>query len=376
MFGFFRRKPKVDPVVADPKPDQLPSAPVVDQTMVADPEPTLVQDLTPTTIQAPATMTVAVATVVAEPQVAAPVAERAGWFKRLQSGLSKTRGNLSGLFSRVKIDDELYEALETALIVSDAGITTANFVLTQLKEQVRRERLTDASQVKAALKVILVDILRPMERAMDIDRANPLVIMISGVNGAGKTTSIGKLTHHLQREGKSVLLAAGDTFRAAAREQLAEWGKRNQVTVIAQEGGDPAAVAFDAVTAAAARGLQTAIIDTAGRLPTQAHLMQELAKIRRVVGKANPDAPHESLLVLDGNTGQNMVPQVAAFDAVVNLTGLIVTKLDGTAKGGALIALARARLNNPIPIYFIGVGEGVDDLQAFSADEFVAALID
>jgi fused signal recognition particle receptor len=211
---------------------------------------------------------------------------------------------------------------------------------------------------------------------MDIDAAEPLVMMIAGVNGAGKTTSIGKLAHHLQREGKSILLAAGDTFRAAAREQLAEWGSRNQVDVIAQQGGDPAAVAFDAVHAGRARRTGIVIIDTAGRLPTQTHLMEELRKIRRVVAKAMDGAPHETLLVLDGNTGQNMLAQVKAFDETVPLTGLIVTKLDGTAKGGALAALAFTRRERPIPVYFIGVGEKIDDLQAFSADEFAGALLD
>jgi fused signal recognition particle receptor len=304
-------------------------------------------------------------------------AERQSWMKRLRQGLSKTRTNLSGLFGvGAKIDEDLYEELETALLVSDAGVETTQWLLDSLRKRVRQQRLTEASQVREALRALLVELLMPLEQPVDIDRAAPLVIMIAGVNGAGKTTSIGKLAHHLQREGKSILLAAGDTFRAAAREQLAEWGARNNVQVIAQAGGDPAAVAFDAVSAGRARGVGVVMVDTAGRLPTQTHLMDELKKIRRVIAKSMPDAPHESLLVLDGNTGQNMLAQVKSFDEAVGLTGLIVTKLDGTAKGGALAALAHTRRDRPIPVYFIGVGEALDDLQAFSADEFASALID
>ncbi len=303
-------------------------------------------------------------------------AERRTWVKRLRDGMSRTRGNLSGLFSNVQVDDALFDELETALIASDAGVATTQWLMQRLQERVRRERLADAEQVRLALRALLVDLLMPLEKPMDIDAAEPLVMMIAGVNGAGKTTSIGKLAHHLQREGKSILLAAGDTFRAAAREQLAEWGSRNRVDVIAQQGGDPAAVAFDAVHAGRARRTGIVIIDTAGRLPTQTHLMEELRKIRRVVAKALEGAPHETLLVLDGNTGQNMLAQVKAFDETVPLTGLIVTKLDGTAKGGALAALAFTRRERPIPVYFIGVGEKIDDLQAFSAEEFAGALLD
>ncbi|MBW7925190.1 MAG: signal recognition particle-docking protein FtsY [Burkholderiaceae bacterium] len=303
-------------------------------------------------------------------------AERNTWVKRLREGMSRTRGNLAGLFSNVQVDDALFDELETALIASDAGVATTQWLMQRLQERVRRERLTDAEQVRLALRALIVDLLMPLEKPMDIDAAEPLVMMIAGVNGAGKTTSIGKLAHHLQREGKSILLAAGDTFRAAAREQLAEWGSRNRVDVIAQQGGDPAAVAFDAVHAGRARRTGIVIIDTAGRLPTQTHLMEELRKIRRVVAKAMEGAPHETLLVLDGNTGQNMLAQVKAFDEAVPLSGLIVTKLDGTAKGGALVALAFTRRERPIPVYFIGVGEKIDDLQAFSAEEFAGALLD
>lgn len=318
----------------------------------------------------------------AEPATEAPVAavevppERRSWMAKLRQGLSKTRTNLSTLFLGARIDEALYEELETALLTSDAGFETTTHLLESLRARVRRDKLTEPAQVREALRQLLSELLMPLEQPIDIDRAEPLVVMISGVNGAGKTTSIGKLTHHLQREGKSILLAAGDTFRAAAREQLAEWGARNDVQVIAQQGGDPAAVAFDAVAAGRARGTGVVIVDTAGRLPTQHHLMEELRKINRVIGKAMPDAPHESLLVLDGNTGQNMLAQVKAFDEAVRLTGLIVTKLDGTAKGGALAALAHTRRDRPIPVYFIGVGEGLDDLQAFSAAEFASALVD
>ena len=308
--------------------------------------------------------------------VPAPMADRTPWLARLRQGLSRTSGNIATLFVGVKVDEALFEELETALLTSDTGVETTAHLLGALRERVRKERLTDAMQVKAALRALLVELLAPLERPIDIDRAEPLVMMIAGVNGAGKTTSIGKLAKHLRREGKSVLLAAGDTFRAAAREQLAQWGSRNEVDVISQQGGDPAAVAFDAVSAGIARRTGVVMVDTAGRLPTQTHLMDELRKVRRVIGKAMPDAPHEVLLVLDGNTGQNMLAQVKAFDDAVQLTGLVVTKLDGTAKGGALAALAHTRRAKPVPVYFIGVGEGIDDLQAFSAEEFAAALLD
>jgi fused signal recognition particle receptor len=302
--------------------------------------------------------------------------DRKPWIARLKQGLSRTSGNIATLFVGVKVDEALFEELETALLTSDAGFETTSHLLAALRERVKKDRLTDPQQVKAALRALLVELLGPLELPIDIDRAEPLVIMIAGVNGAGKTTSIGKLAKHLRREGKSVLLAAGDTFRAAAREQLAQWGSRNEVEVIAQQGGDPAAVAFDAVSAGIARRTGVVMVDTAGRLPTQTHLMDELRKVRRVIGKAMDGAPHEVLLVLDGNTGQNMLAQVKAFDDSVQLTGLVVTKLDGTAKGGALAALAHTRRARPIPVYFIGVGEGIDDLQAFSAEEFAAALLD
>jgi fused signal recognition particle receptor len=300
-----------------------------------------------------------------------PVAKRS-WMTRLRHGLSKTSSNLTGIFVSAKIDEDLYEELETALLMSDAGVDATEFLLESLREKVRAERLTEASQVKAALRELLVDLLRPLEKSMMLGRAQPLVIMIAGVNGVGKTTSIGKLAKHLQHFNQSVLLAAGDTFRAAAREQLTVWGERNNVTVIAQESGDAAAVIYDAVGAARARKIDVMMADTAGRLPTQLHLMDELRKVRRVIAKAMPDAPHEVLLVIDANTGQNALAQVKAFDDALGLTGLVVTKLDGTAKGGILAAIARQR---PVPVYFIGVGEKVEDLQPFSAEEFADALL-
>jgi fused signal recognition particle receptor len=309
--------------------------------------------------------------VIVPPPEPEPSAKRS-WLSRLKTGLSKTSYNLTGIFVGAKIDEDLYEELETALLMSDAGVDATEFLLETLREKVRSERLTDSMQVKAALQTLLVDLLRPLEKSLMLGRAQPLVMMIAGVNGAGKTTSIGKLAKHLQRFDQTVLLAAGDTFRAAAREQLTVWGERNNVTVVSQESGDAAAVIFDAVGAAKARKIDVMMADTAGRLPTQLHLMEELRKVKRVIAKAMPDAPHEVLLVIDANTGQNALAQVKSFDDALGLTGLIVTKLDGTAKGGILAAIARQR---PIPVYFIGVGEKVEDLQPFSAQEFAEALL-
>ncbi|WP_442953451.1 signal recognition particle-docking protein FtsY [Paraburkholderia sp. SOS3] len=305
------------------------------------------------------------------PPAPEPAAKRS-WLTRLKSGLSKTSSSITGIFVGAKIDEELYEELETALLMSDAGVDATEYLLETLREKVRAERLTDPQQVKAALRELLVGLLKPLEKSLMLGRAQPLVMMIAGVNGAGKTTSIGKLAKHLQRFDQSVLLAAGDTFRAAAREQLAIWGERNNVTVVSQESGDPAAVIFDAVGAARARKIDVLMADTAGRLPTQLHLMEELRKVKRVIGKALDGAPHEVLLVIDANTGQNALAQVKAFDDALGLTGLIVTKLDGTAKGGILAAIARQR---PVPVYFIGIGEKVEDLQPFSAEEFSDALL-
>lgn len=301
---------------------------------------------------------------------------RSSWLNRLKKSLSRTGQSIGGLFVDVKLDESLYEELETALIMADAGMEATNALLTALRARVRKERLTEAAQAREALRDLLAQHLAPLEKPFVVGPAKPMVVMIAGVNGAGKTTSIGKLANAFQADGAQVLLAAGDTFRAAAREQLIEWGTRNNVSVIAQDGGDPAAVAFDAVNAGRARRMDVVMVDTAGRLPTQLHLMEELKKIKRVVSKADGDAPHEVLLVVDGNTGQNVLAQIRAFDAAIGLTGLVVTKLDGTAKGGTLAAVAAGSQGvRPIPVYWIGVGESIDDLQPFVAREFAAALI-
>lgn len=296
------------------------------------------------------------------------------WSERLQAGLSASRtrltGALTGVFRRRALDDEALEELESALLTADAGVNATAHLLADLK--IRYKRAGADADARALLRASLLALLAPLERPITIGAARPWVIMIAGVNGAGKTTSIGKLAHWLQEQRHSVLLAAGDTFRAAAREQLAIWGARNEVAVIAQEGGDPAAVTFDAITAAKARGTDVVLADTAGRLPTQLHLMEELRKVRRVIAKAQPDAPHEVLLVLDANTGQNALAQVKAFDAAIGLTGLVLTKLDGSAKGGVVAAIAK---QHPVPIRLIGVGEGLEDLRPFDASEFVDALL-
>ena len=313
---------------------------------------------------------------VESPTQETPTAEKpAGWMSRLSGGLTRTREQLgqrlTGLLRRGgKIDEALYEELETVLLTSDVGVKATQFLLDQLRDKVRRERIEDAAELQNALRKILTDLLQPLEKPLQ-PTSRPYVVMLAGVNGAGKTTSIGKLAKYFQARGLSVLLAAGDTFRAAAREQLAVWGERNNVAVVAQEGNDAAAVIFDAVNAARARNVDVVIADTAGRLPTQLHLMEELKKIQRVIKKADPQAPHEVLLVLDANTGQNALAQVSAFNDALKLTGLIVTKLDGTAKGGVIAAIAREK---PVPVRFIGVGEGLDDLQPFVAAQFVEAL--
>ncbi|WP_213035367.1 signal recognition particle-docking protein FtsY [Candidatus Nitrotoga fabula] len=301
------------------------------------------------------------------------LSQKAGWFNRLKSGLTRTANQVSALFGRGgKIDDELYEELETILITADVGMEATRFLLAELRQQVKIERLTEAAQLKEALASSLIRLLQPLAQPLQTSLHQPFVIMLAGVNGAGKTTSIGKLAKYFQTQGKSVLLAAGDTFRAAAREQLIEWGARNNVTVIAQQGGDAAAVIFDAVQAAQARKIDIVLADTAGRLSTQSHLMEEIKKVKRVIAKALPGAPHEVLLVLDANTGQNALSQVKAFDDALAVTGLILTKLDGTAKGGVIAAIAKA---HPIPLRFIGVGESLDDMRPFVAEDFVVALL-
>jgi fused signal recognition particle receptor len=299
--------------------------------------------------------------------------DKSSWVSRLKSGLARTGNQLSTLFSQGgKISDELYDELETILITADVGMDATLFLLADLRQQAKAQQLTEADQLRAALAKSLLKLLQPLAQPLQIDTHQPFVIMLAGVNGAGKTTSIGKLARHFQQQGKSVLLAAGDTFRAAAREQLMEWGARNNVTVIAQQGGDPGAVIYDAVQAAIARNIDVVLADTAGRLTTQLHLMDEIRKIKRVISKALPDAPHEVLLVLDANTGQNALSQVQAFDQALGVTGLVLTKLDGTAKGGIIAAIAKV---HPIPVRFIGVGEGLDDLRPFVAEDFISALL-
>ncbi len=315
----------------------------------------------------------------------APVAEavtpaaapKKSWTERLKAGLARTRqqlgGGLASLFGLRKIDEDLLEELESTLLMADCGVDATQHLIDDLRRRWKRDRLETADQLQQALADGLHEIIAPLEAPLSIEGHQPFIIMIAGVNGSGKTTSIGKLAKYFQAQGKSVLLAAGDTFRAAAREQLMTWGERNKVTVVAQDGGDSAAVIFDAINAARARKIDVVLADTAGRLPTQLHLMEEIAKVRRVVAKADPTGPHEVLLVLDANIGQNALAQVKAFDKAIGVTGLVVTKLDGTAKGGVLAAIAR---QCPKPLRFIGVGEGIDDLQPFKAREFVDALFE
>jgi fused signal recognition particle receptor len=326
----------------------------------------------------------------AEPTAAgveAPAAageQSTGWFGKLKQGLTKTRqqlgGRLAGLFGvGRKLDEAFYEELETVLLTADVGVSATEYLIENLRARAKREGYTEAVELREALAELLLAELEPIARPLDVSKPRPFVIMLAGVNGSGKTTSIGKLAHYYQQQGKTVLLAAGDTFRAAAREQLIVWGERNNVAVIAPTSGDAAAVIFDAINAAIARGVDIVLADTAGRLPTQLHLMEEIRKVKRVIDKALPGAPHEVLLVLDANTGQNGLAQVKAFDDALGVTGLVMTKLDGTAKGGVIAAIAhtRAKANpgEPIPLRFIGVGEGLDDLRPFDAEDFVVALL-
>ncbi|CKL29547.1 signal recognition particle-docking protein FtsY [Neisseria meningitidis] len=310
--------------------------------------------------------------------VATTEEHKLGWAARLKQGLTKSRDkmakSLAGVFGGGQIDEDLYEELETVLITSDMGMEATEYLMKDVRDPVSLKGLKDGNELRGALKEALYDLIKPLEKPLVLpETKEPFVIMLAGINGAGKTTSIGKLAKYFQAQGKSVLLAAGDTFRAAAREQLQAWGERNNVTVISQTTGDSAAVCFDAVQAAKARGIDIVLADTAGRLPTQLHLMEEIKKVKRVLQKAMPDAPHEIIVVLDANIGQNAVNQVKAFDDALGLTGLIVTKLDGTAKGGILAALASDR---PVPVRYIGVGEGIDDLRPFDARAFVDALLD
>ncbi len=356
MFSFFRKKAPESPA---------PAAPTV---------PVAVPATAPAAT--PIASTLPVVQAVAEPA-------RQGWLAKLKNGLRKTGSSITSVFTGTQIDDALYEELESALLMSDAGVAATEHLLTDLKRRVKDSKATDPAAVKALLQDAFTDLLLPLQKPLTIGEFKPTVMMIAGVNGAGKTTSIGKLTKHLADSGASVLLAAADTFRAAAREQLSVWADRNSVEIISQEGGDPAAVSFDAVSAGKARGRDVVMVDTAGRLPTQLHLMEEIKKIKRVVTKADATAPHEVLLVIDGNTGQNALTQVKAFDEALQVTGLIITKLDGTAKGGVIAAIAlwareravKQPAAQPIRVYFVGVGEKLEDLETFNAREFSQALL-
>ncbi|WP_426145754.1 signal recognition particle-docking protein FtsY [Polaromonas sp. DSR2-3-2] len=393
MFSFFKKK--LRPTAPPPPPAEVSAQPALPESGDASAAPA-----TPTARSAPASAPAqvkwpagnggsmigsALVTPIDIPEaLALAVApERQRWFSKLQQGLRKTGSSISTVFTGSQIDEQLYEDLETALLMADTGVSATEHLLADVRRRVKEGGMTHPVAVRNALIESITVLLKPLERPLVIGEFMPTVIMVTGVNGAGKTTSIGKLTRHLANEGASVLLAAADTFRAAAREQLSVWADRNTVEIVSQENGDPAAVSFDAVTAGKARGKDVVLVDTAGRLPTQLHLMEELRKIKRVVQKADATAPHEVLLVIDGNTGQNALAQVKAFDDTLQLTGLVVTKLDGTAKGGVLAAIAlwareRAKASpglRPVAVYFIGVGEKLEDLETFNAREFAQALL-
>jgi fused signal recognition particle receptor len=390
MFSFFKKKSEPsDPAPIEPAPTEQSSLPVADEKRSW-------LDRFRGSFEAPAQPESPPFAETAEAEIAPVTApevspitssdvpdagDRRGWLDKLRGGLRKTGSSIAQVFTGTQIDDALYEELESALLMADAGVKATEFLLSDLKRRVKQAKSTDPRAVKELLADAIADLLTPLEQALQVGKHVPTVIMVVGVNGAGKTTSIGKLTRHLADAQQKVLLAAADTFRAAAREQLAVWAGRNRVEIVGQDDGDPAAVTFDAVVAAKARGCDVMIADTAGRLTTQVHLMDELKKIRRVIAKAQDGAPHEVLLVVDGNTGQNALTQVQTFDAALHLTGLIITKLDGTAKGGVLAAIAlwsRQRAQDggsQLPVYFIGVGEKLEDLQTFNAREFAQALL-
>jgi fused signal recognition particle receptor len=374
MFSFFKKKPPTESPAPAPAP--VPAASPAPPAAEPPPAKSVFSPSSWFGAKPPAEEPPpAPAAAPAPPPVETPPAEaeqRSGWLGKLKTGLRKTGNSITAAFVNAQIDDALYEELEAALLMADTGVKATEHLLEDLRRRVKSNMATDVSQVKLLLADAIADLLRPLEKPLVIGEHTPTVIMVAGVNGAGKTTSIGKLTKHLANEGASVLLAAADTFRAAAREQLLVWADRNTVEIVSQEGGDPAAVSFDAVNAGKARGKDVVLVDTAGRLPTQLHLMDELKKIKRVVTRADASAPHEVLLVIDGNTGQNALAQVKAFDETLGLTGLVITKLDGTAKGGVLCAIARER---PIPVYFIGIGEKLEDLETFKAREFAQALM-
>ena len=389
MFSFFRKKsPSPDsaptPVPAPATADSAALAQIAAKALANASAPAVWLPEAIDTAKVPLT-TLATSTTAATPTANAPATaiNRSSWLDKLKKGLRKTGSSIATVFTGTQIDDALYEELESALLMADAGVSATEYLLTDLKRRVKEAKTTDPAAVKILLIDAFADLLKPLQAPLVIGQHQPTVMMITGVNGAGKTTSIGKLARHLSAQGASVLLAAADTFRAAAREQLAVWADRNAVEIISQEGGDPAAVAFDSVSAGKARGKDVVMVDTAGRLPTQLHLMEEIKKIKRVVTKADATAPHEILLVIDGNTGQNALSQVKSFDEALQLTGLIITKLDGTAKGGVLAAIAlwareqktKNPLRPPLAIYFIGVGEKLEDLETFDAKEFSQAII-
>jgi len=385
MFSFFKKilKPSV------PAAEQTPTA-------IAPPSPALPIKSAALTSNSGSLIGSALVTPIDIPLPGAVPPERQRWLSKLSDGLRKTGSSISSVFTGTQINEALYDDLESALLMADAGVGATQYLLDDVKRRVKEGGVTHPIAVKNVLIESITLLLKPLEKPLVIGEFLPTVIMVAGVNGAGKTTSIGKLTRHLADHGASVLLAAADTFRAAAREQLTVWADRNTVEIISQEGGDPASVSFDAVTAGKARGRDVVLVDTAGRLPTQLHLMEELKKIKRTIAKAgrpepigdstNPGIgmpPHEILLVIDGNTGQNALSQVKSFDEALQLTGLIVTKLDGTAKGGVLAAIAlwareRSKAHptwRTVPVYFIGVGEQVEDLETFNAREFAQALL-
>ncbi|MGL5003124.1 MAG: signal recognition particle-docking protein FtsY [Casimicrobium sp.] len=361
MWGWFKKK-----LGGDTANEALaaPSVEVAKQTETEVAQHVVVETIESSVPEALRVETTAVA-------IAPIVEEKKSWLDKLKSGLAVTRNKLglNVLFAGT-LDEDTLEQLESQLLMADCGMQATQHLLDDLRK--RWKQAGGEGDPRKMLVDALTDLLKPLEQPFPERAEKPFVVMIAGVNGAGKTTSIGKLAKHLQQSGASVLLAAGDTFRAAAREQLAIWGERNNVTVVQQAGGDPAAVMFDAVSAGKARGIDVVMCDTAGRLPTQLNLMDELKKAKRVISKAMDGAPHETLLVLDGTTGQNALMQVKAFDEALQLTGLIMTKLDGSAKGGVICAIAKER---PVPLRFIGVGEGIDDLRPFSAREFAEALV-
>lgn len=414
LFGWWRNKsqaqaePAAEPLPAHPQPEPEPSPAEVpaERAIELAPEPVLAPEPEPAPDAAPAPELaplppavepsepipepaplppvtrapplVQEAASAAAPPVVSPEATKAGFFARLKQGLSKTsasigEGMASVFLGRKAIDDDLLDEIETRLLTADVGVEATSVIIRNLTQKVARKQLTDAQALYQSLQAELAQMLQPVERPLVIEpRGTPFVILVVGVNGAGKTTTIGKLARRFQNEGKKVMLAAGDTFRAAAVEQLQVWGERNKIPVIAQHtGADSASVIFDALQAAKARGMDVLIADTAGRLHTKDNLMEELKKVRRVMGKLDEQAPHEVLLVLDAGTGQNAINQAKHFNQSVALTGLALTKLDGTAKGGVIFALAK---QFDVPIRYIGVGEGIDDLRTFQAQAFVEAL--